>query len=63
MDPITAIAAANAALALAETLIPKIQEWAKNGDVTPEQEASVRARLLSLRARAGGEFSGPEWQV
>lgn len=63
MDPITALALANAGLALMEQLIPQIQEAAHRGDITVEQQAEVRRRYLSLKARAEGQFAGPEWSL
>lgn len=63
MDPITIIAATNAALALAETLIPKIREMANSGEITPEDQLAVLSRYRSLKAQADGQFSGPEWTV
>jgi hypothetical protein len=62
MDPITALNAVNAALALAEALAPKIKEWTQSGEISKEQQATLQARLASLRTRAGGEFTGPEWE-
>jgi hypothetical protein len=63
MDPITAIAAVSAALSLVESLIPKIAEWTKQGDISPEQQAELLAKYNSLRSRADGQFTGPEWEV
>lgn len=57
------ITAANAALALAEALIPKIRELARRGEITTEQQTELLRRVESLKAKAAGEFSGPEWQV
>jgi hypothetical protein len=62
MDPITTIAAVNAAITLAETLIPRVQELFRKGEITAEQQQEVLRRYNSLKAKADGQFSGPEWQ-
>ncbi len=63
MDPITIIAAANAALALFETLAPKVKELMAKGEVPVEQQAQLMERIKRLRGHAEGQFSGPEWEV
>lgn len=56
------IALANAALALLELLLPKIQEGVKTGDVSVEDQAAVRSKYEALRAQGDAAFSGPGWQ-
>lgn len=63
MSPLVIIAAANAALSLVETLIPKIQEWVQTGEITADQQADLLARYNSLKNKADGQFSGPEWKL
>ena len=57
------ILALNAALALAEKLMPIIQERMKAGEITPLVQAQARERYLALRAQADAAFTGPEWEV
>jgi hypothetical protein len=57
------ILALNAALALAEKLIPIIQERIRAGEISPEVQTQARERYLALRAQADAAFSGPEWEV
>lgn len=57
------VIAINAALTLVEELLPKITELASKGEITAGQQAEVLAKYNSLKARADGQFSGPEWQV
>jgi len=53
----------NAALALAESLLPIIDNLAARGEISVEKQAEARQRYLSLRAKADGQFTGPQWQV
>lgn len=55
--------ALNAALALAEKLIPIIAARVQDGDITPEQQAAIRERYDALRAKGDAAFTGPEWQI
>lgn len=63
MDPITIIAAANGGIQLVEALLPLIQQLAQKGDISVDQQAQLLARYNSLKAKADGQFSGPEWQI
>lgn len=62
MDPITIIAAVNAALALVETLIPQLSRLLQNGEITVEQQQAVLDRYNALKKAAEEGFSGPEWE-
>jgi hypothetical protein len=62
MDPVTAINLAVTGLNLVEQLLPVIEQMRLSGDITAAQQAEVRARYESLKARADGQFNGPEWQ-
>jgi hypothetical protein len=53
----------NSALGLVEALLPKIQEMARKGEISAEQQRELRARYDSLKAKADGQFTGPEWQI
>jgi hypothetical protein len=53
----------NAALTLVEELLPKLSELKANGEISAEQQAALLAKYNSLKARADGQFAGPEWQV
>lgn len=57
------IIALNAALALAEKLIPLVDQAVKNGQVTVDAQAELRAKYDALRAKADAAFQGPEWLV
>lgn len=61
MDPITAIAAASAAIELVERLVPLISGMVQKGEVTKEQQEALASRINSLRIRSGGEFKAPHW--
>lgn len=63
MDPITALAVANAAISLAETLIPQIRAWVQSGEINAEQQAELLRRYTSLKAKTEGQFVGKEWEV
>lgn len=52
----------NAALALAEKLIPTLGKAVAAGQITPEQQQEARNRYLALRAKADAAFTGPEWE-
>ncbi len=58
----TQLAALNAALTLAENLIPSISAAFANGEITAEQQAEVLARFNALKDKADEHFTGPEWQ-
>ena len=63
MDPITALATANAAIGLVELLIPQIAKLFEKGEITKEQQQEVLKNLQSLKDRAAGQFQGPEWEI
>lgn len=60
MQEITAV---NAILALLEVLIPRITDLAKAGQITAEQQATVKAKYDALVAAGNAAFTGPEWDV
>lgn len=62
MDPITIITMVSAALSFAKEAIPQIQEWVNNGEISKEDQEKLLAEYKSLKDRANGEFSGPEWE-
>lgn len=55
------LAAANAALALLEIVIPKIAALVKSGQVTPEEQQTVLDRVHALKTDPS-KFTGPEWE-
>jgi outer membrane protein TolC len=63
MDPITVLALASAAMKLVKEAIPAIRDAFANGEISEADQAKVRAEYDSLRAQAGGEFTGPEWEL
>jgi hypothetical protein len=63
MDPLTTISAVNAGLALVEALLPEITRLRLKGEITVEEQREVLRRYNSLKARADGQFKGPEWQI
>jgi hypothetical protein len=44
-------------------LIPAIKNMVASGQVTPEQEAVVKAQYEAYRANFDASFDGPEWQI
>lgn len=54
----------NAALALAERLMPSIERAFKAGQITAEQQQEARDRYAALRAAVANHtaFAGPEWE-
>lgn len=64
MDPLTAIALANAAIQVLQVLIPEIEKLANKGQVSVEQQQAVMDKYNTLRAQiiAGG-FKGPEFEM
>ncbi len=63
MDPITIIAAANAAMSLMEALVPQIRNLVSRGEITVEQQQELLKKYNSLKTQADGQFTGPEWEV
>lgn len=61
MDPATIILITNAALALLDEYLPKVKEMLDSGDITPEQQAALKARIAALRSHDA--FAGPEWDT
>lgn len=50
----------SAAMSLFDFLEPRIADATASGDITPEQQATLKDRIDKFRAGAG--FEGPEWQ-
>lgn len=63
MDPLTILAVINGSLALTESLLPVLDQLVKSGQITAEQQAVILAKYNSLKARADGQFSGPQWAI
>lgn len=63
MDPITILALASAAMKLVKEALPAIRDAFAAGEVSEADQARVRAEYESLRTQAGGEFTGPEWEL
>jgi hypothetical protein len=57
------IIALNAALALAEKLLPIIESQVAKGQITPSQQQIIRDQYMALRAKADAAFQGQEWDV
>jgi outer membrane protein TolC len=57
------IALATGALTFGKSLIPQIRDMFASGEVSAADQAKVRAAYDSLRKQAGGEFTGPEWEL
>jgi hypothetical protein len=53
----------NVLLALLEQLIPKIQGWVSQGNVTVEEQEAIRARYKKLTENMDTEFGGDHWRV
>lgn len=51
----------SAALALLDFLEPRIADARASGDITTEQQATLKDRIDKFRSGAG--FDGPEWQT
>jgi hypothetical protein len=62
MDPLTALAIADGLVTLLEKLAGPIQEAVKKGQISPETQAALDARIQALR-QGGAGFAGPEWKV
>lgn len=50
-------------LALVEKLLPTLSSLKLSGEITAEQQQAVLDKFNSLRAKADGQFGGPEWEV
>ncbi len=57
------VLAVNAALLLVEKLLPLIEAQVKAGQITPEDQALLRGRYESLKAKGDAAFAAPHWQV
>lgn len=57
------VLAINAALQLAETLIPIIAAKVQSGEVSANEQAAILNRYQALRDATAQHFTGPEWQV
>lgn len=53
----------NAALALAEKLLPILAERLQAGTITPAQQQEARDRYQALRDAGDAAFAGPAWRV
>lgn len=60
MAPAVIVAMASAALEFLGKAIPQIRQWAKDGEVSAEDQQKIQTRYNALKAGAG--FDGPEWQ-
>lgn len=63
MDPITILALANAAVALAEKAIPVIRDAFASGEIPDAEAAEWRDKYNRLRALGGDAFKGPEYDL
>lgn len=63
MTAVATLAAANAALALAETLIPQIASLVQSGEVSKEEQSALLNRYEALKNATAEHFTGPEWEV
>lgn len=61
MEPLEYVAAAAAAISLAEKLAPIIERLVKSGQIPPEAQRDIQQRYTALKNLAA--FSGPEWTV
>lgn len=62
MEPLEYIALANAALALIESLIPKIRELTLSGAVSVEEQQRLMDKANALVTAVQTGFTGPEWE-
>lgn len=60
MEAAAIIAAINAATQLIEVMAPRIEELMRKGEISPEQQAQLMARVQALKSNDA--FSGPEWR-
>lgn len=56
------IAIANGLIDLLEIVIPQVQQAAQKGQIDPDTQAKLLARIEGLRDIRGPAFAGPEWQ-
>lgn len=57
------ILAVNASLLLAEKLLPLVEAAVKSGEIKPEEQALLRSRFESLKAKGDAAFAAEHWQV
>jgi hypothetical protein len=60
MDPVTLLAVINGAISIIEAAAPGIQAAVKSGEISPDVQAAIQARIAALHLAVA--FSGPEWQ-
>lgn len=63
MNPLQILAAISASIDLAEKLLPLVDNLKASGQITTEQQQAILDKYHSLRDKADGQFSGPQWQV
>jgi hypothetical protein len=61
MEPLAILAIADGALTIVEKLAPVISDLAKAGQITPETQTALQARIEVLRQHDA--FAGPEWET
>ena len=59
----TILAAIVSALDLADNLMQFLGDKVKSGDVTPEEQAAVKARYEQFRDNFDAAFEKPEWKI
>ena len=62
MEAAAIIAAVEAAITIAEKLAPMIQAGIAKGEISPEVQSALDARIAALRP-GGTAFAGPEWKL
>lgn len=62
MDPLTIIGMTSAAIAFLKEAIPQVRDMFERGEITKEQQEALLAEYTSLKEKADGQFSGPEWE-
>lgn len=63
MNTLNALNAILASLTLVQELLPVIGQATQKGEVTPEQQAQLLAKLNSLKTQSEGQFTGDHWKV
>lgn len=61
MEAAAVVAAFEGAVSLANTLLPLIDQFRKDGQITSEQQASLLAKVSELRT--GAMFEQPHWRT
>lgn len=62
MDPATAISLFSVGASLVERMIPIIRDLHLKGQINAAQQQQVLDRYQSLKTRADGQFTGPQWE-